>query len=330
MFRFEHPDWFSFFWLLPLMLLVLVLYYSWERTAIQQMGVEKTIRRFLPKVSNRRRLISAALFLSAGVLLILAAANPRRGSIQEETSQKSADVFILFDVSQSMRCQDLPPSRLENARAFALKLIRKLEGERVGLIFFAGNAFLQMPLSTDYEAAALFLQNADHTMVSEQGTALEPAIQLAKNSFDPEPGGGRALVLITDGENHDESAIGAVRDAFDDGIVLFAIGAGTTQGGPIPIGGGQYKRESDAKIIRTKMDYPLLQKMARAGRGASFKLKNRDKAIEAIDREVDRLEKRKIAIRSYREFDSYFQYFLLPALIFLFLYEFLPLKKSKQ
>jgi Ca-activated chloride channel family protein len=328
MFRFEHPDWIYLLWLLPVLLLVLGLYFSWRKKALARLGDPALVEKQLPARSKRRIRLYTVLIFAGITLLALAAANPQRGSKKRQVKQKSADVFILFDVSQSMHCQDLPPSRLQRARAFALKLLDRLEGERVGLIFFAGSSYLQMPLSTDYSAARLFIQNADDNMVSEQGTAIATAIEQARTAFDPEPGGGRALVIITDGENHDEESIDAAGAAYDDGIIVYAVGAGTTQGGPIPVGGGQFKRDQDAQIVRTKMNRKLLESIADAGKGSAFLLQNEQKALRVLDSEIDQLEKREVAVRSYADYDSFFQYLLLPGLLLLLLAEYILTKKS--
>ena len=321
--RFEHPDFLNLLWAIPAFWALLLSYRWWRRRALAQVGVQASVQRLLPGWSAQRFFWKNFLFVLAIALLAIAWANPQMGAKKQTARQKSADVFIALDISHSMLAEDVAPSRLELAKAFARKLVQALQGERLGLIFFAGSAFLQMPLSTDYAAANMFISDASPDLITAQGTAIPKAIDLASQSFDPEPGGGRAIILITDGENHDEDAVSRAKEAFQDGIVLFAVGAGTPSGGPIPAGisgeGGVFKRDEQGEIVRTRMDETLLQKLAVAGGGVDYRITQGDAAVAAIRREVNRLQKREHEVRSYSEYESYFQWFLLPAFILLVL-----------
>ncbi|MEQ1745342.1 MAG: tetratricopeptide repeat protein [Saprospiraceae bacterium] len=333
MFRFEHPYFLHLFWALLALPLILLAYVWWRRRAIMQIAVPASAQRVLPGWSRWRFWAKNTLLLAAIALLALAWANPQRGAKQQTVVQKSADVFIALDISRSMLAEDVAPNRLELAKSFVRKLIRALEGERIGLIFFAGDAFLQMPLSTDYAAADMFVASADPDLVTAQGTAIPRAVDLASEHFDSDPGGGRALVLVTDGENHDNDAEGQVAEAYADGIVTFAVGAGTGNGGPIPVGTAdaeeRYLRDEAGEIVRTRMDEGLLDKLASAGGGAAYRLSQGDAALRAIRREVGRLEKRAREVRSFNEFESYFQWFLLPAFLLLVLEAWFSWRKKK-
>lgn len=325
--RFEYPDHFYLLAALPVLALLLAVYWRWRQKSVSRLGEEGLLRRLLPTVSPGRFWLKNVLFGLCLVLLAISWANPQRGAKEQKATQESADVFIALDISQSMLAKDLAPSRLEYARAFSKKLVQALEGERIGLIFFAGDAFLQMPLSTDYNFLIQSLQNAEPDLITEQGTAIPTAIDLARESFGDEPGGGRALILITDGENHDEDAVNHAEDAYEDGIVTCTVGAGTAQGGPIPIGNSEfseYKRDEDGEIVRTRLNEQLLHDIARAGGGRAFNIKQSDTVIKALKNMVDGLEKREITMRSYTEFESYFQWFLLPALLLLFVETWIP------
>jgi len=321
MFRFEHPQFLNLLWAIPALLVLLLAYGWWRSQALARVAAPEAAARLLPGWSARRFWGKNTLILLALAFLALAWANPQRGAKQQTSVQKSADVFIALDISQSMLAEDVAPSRLELAKVFVRKLIRALEGERIGLIFFAGDAFLQMPLSTDYAAADMFVSAAMPDLISAQGTAIPRAIDLATQHFDPDPASGRALVLITDGEDHSNEAVNRAARAYSDGIVTFAVGAGTPTGGPIPTKysgeGGQYKRDESGDIVRTRMDEVLLQKLAAAGGGAAYRITQGDAAVQAIRREVGRLEKRALEVRSFSEFESYYQWFLLPAFLLL-------------
>jgi len=319
-FRFEHPHFLNLLWAIPIALLVWQLYRLWRRRALSRLGAARSVARLIPGWSGFRFFVKNSLIVLTLALLAFAWANPQRGAKKQTVTQKSADVFIALDISQSMLAEDVAPSRLELAKSFVRKLILALQGERIGLIFFAGNAFLQMPLSTDYAAADMFVAAAGPDMITAQGTDIPRAIDLALESFDPEPGGGRALVLITDGENHQEDAVARAAAAYADGLIILAVGAGTEAGGPIPTGaagGGQYKRDEEGAIVRTRLDQAQLHNLASSGGGAAYRLTQGDAAVQAIRREVGRLQKRDMQVRSFSEFESYYQWFLLPAFLLL-------------
>lgn len=331
MFTFEYPDHFYLLLAIPLGALLVLAYWFWRRKAMAQLGEPALLQRLLPPVSPQRFWLKNALFGLGLALLAVSWANPQRGAKQQQATQESADVFIALDISQSMLAKDIAPSRLEFAKVFARKLVQALEGERIGLIFFAGDAFLQMPLSTDYNFVVQSLQNAEPDLISVQGTAIPTAIDLAAESFGQEPGGGRALILITDGENHDEDAVTRAEAAYEDGIVICTIGAGTVDGGPIPMGNSdfsEYKRDDNGEVVRTRLNEQLLQQLAQAGGGQAFHIRQGDAAVGTIQRIVGGLEKREITLRSYTEFESYFQWFLLPALLLLLLDTWIPFYKK--
>jgi Ca-activated chloride channel family protein len=327
MFRYEHPE---HLWLLaavPLLALLAVAYWFWRKNALARLG---NVERLMSGFSAIKFWLKNGLFAFGLSLLAIAWANPQLGVKKQTVTQEASDVFIAFDISQSMLCEDVAPSRLELSKIFAQKLVQSLEGERIGLIFFAGNAFLQMPLSTDYSFIIQSIQSADPSLITEQGTAIGAAIELAENSFGYDPGGGRAVVLITDGENHDEDALKKAAEAFKDGIVVYAVGAGTLAGGPIPIGdmdSEQYKRDEKGEIVRTRLDENLLHNLARKGGGQMFDVSRGDAAISALRREVDGLQKRRLEVRSFAEFESWYQWFLLPAFLILLLENLISFKK---
>jgi Ca-activated chloride channel family protein len=327
MFRYEHPE---HLWLLaavPLLALLAVAYWFWRKNTLARLG---NVERVMAGFSATKFWLKNGLLALGLTLLAFSWANPQLGAKKQTVTQEVSDVFIALDISQSMLCEDVAPSRLELAKVFSQKLVQTLEGERIGLIFFAGNAFLQMPLSTDYSFIIQSIQTASPDLITEQGTAIPAALELASRSFGYEPGGGRAVILITDGESHDDDAANAAEEAYDNGIVIYTIGAGTLSGGPIPTGGfgdAQYKRDDKGKIVRTQLDETLLQKMAYGGGGQAFNISQGDAAISALRREVDGLQKRQLEVRSFAEFESWYQWFLLPAFLLLLLEIFVSYKK---
>jgi Ca-activated chloride channel homolog len=317
-FTFEYPEWLWALFIAPAILLMTAYFIRWKKKAVANMGA---VERNITPSKAKNTWITAILLAFTVILLAIAAANPQKGMKKNTESQQSADVFIALDISQSMLAEDTKPSRILLAKSFAQKLIKSLAGERVGLIFFAGTAFMQSPLSGDHNFLLRALEEASPELISTQGTALPEAIALAQRSFDDGDGksGGRALILITDGENHGEDAKDAANEAFDDGIVLYTVGVGTEQGGPIPFGGlqGMYKRDENNEVVTTKADFDGLQRMASAGGGRAYHLKQQDAALRSLKNEVNNLEKRKIQLRSGSEMESWYQWFLFPALLLL-------------
>lgn len=314
MYKFSNPEHFWLLAALPVLMLLWASWWQWRNSVVRKFG---DATRVLPVISGIS-FWSKNLLIACGILLLaIAWANPQRGAKKQSGKQEVSDVFIALDISQSMLCQDVAPSRLELAKIFCQKLVKRLEGERVGLIFFAGNAFLQMPLSTDYPFILQSIQSASPDMISEQGTNVSAAIEIAEKSFDPEPG-GRMLILITDGESHENESIDKASDALDNGILVYTVGAGTKDGGPIPNdsgGDGGFKRDEDNQIVRTKLDEAGLAKMAMSGGGQTFLLSQGDVAVEMLKKAADNLVKRSVEVRSFSEFESRFQWFLLPALL---------------
>ncbi|MFN0176773.1 MAG: VWA domain-containing protein [Saprospiraceae bacterium] len=317
MFKFQHPE---YLWLLasaPILLLLLLAYKHWRRKALERLG---DTTRLMPVFSELKFWVKGVLVAFSLVFLAVAWANPQMGAKKQTTTQDAADVFLAIDISQSMLCRDVAPSRLELTKIFAQKLVQALEGERIGLIFFAGNAFLAVPLSTDYSFVLQSIQSASPDLLTEQGTAITAALELANKSFESEPGGGRAIVLITDGENHDEEALDAAKKSYDNGAVILAVGAGTAEGGPIPTSdweGSQYKRDEKGDVVRTRLNEDLLRKLALAGGSQALNISQSNRAMATIEREVSNLEKRALEVRSLDEMVSWYQWFLLPALLFL-------------
>lgn len=318
--KFEHSE---YLWLLasvPVLALLLAGYWFWRQQALRQLGEPKLMKRLLPGFSPRRFWLKNGLFALGLVLLALAWANPRLGARKQRVEQQSADIFIALDISQSMWAKDVAPSRLELSQRFARNLVRALEGERIGLIYFAGDAFLQTPLSTDYDFSLQSLQTASPDLLTEQGTAIPAALDLAVASFDDAQDAGRMIILITDGESHDEDAVDRAKAAADAGVLVCTVGVGTPTGGPIPVDGmadDYYKRDEQGRVVITRLNEALLTEIARAGGGSSYNLSQGDRVVTALRREADRLQKHTVEARSFTEFESFYQWLLLPAILLL-------------
>lgn len=329
MFSFEHPEYFSLLWATPIVVLVWLSYLWWRRRVLSRLMAPSAQERVLPGWSAGWFWLKNALLLAAVVLLVVAAANPRRGVRQQVSEQRSADVMLVLDISQSMLAQDVPPSRLERAKIFARQLVRALAGERIGLVFFAGSAYAAMPLTTDSEAADMLLRAATPNLISTQGSNIGAALLTAAERFAPNPGAGRSIVLISDGEDHQGAVPKALNNLRDAGIIVFCAVIGSAEGAPIPLSDGEYKRDAEGQMIRTHANEALLLQIAKATRGELYRVEQGQATIRAIRREVRQLEHRAVQTRSFEEFESYYRWFALPAFLLLTLYAALSWKVRK-
>lgn len=314
MFRFENSEYLYALFLLPALVLLFWLARRARNRSLQRFGHPQTLERLMPDMSRYKHALKFALLLVAILFLVIGLANPQWGSRKESVTRRSVDVFIALDVSQSMLAEDIVPTRLERAKRFAGELVNKLRGERLGLILFAGNAYLQVPLTTDYAAVQLMLRAANPEMVPTQGTAISEALRLANRSFPEDNRNHRAVVLISDGENHEEGALEAAQAARSEGTLLFSVGVGTDAGSFIPVlfrGRVDYKRNEQGEPVTTRLNEAMLKDLAQAGDGSYFNLlSGTDAVLEVLQAQIDRIEKRELEQQVFDEYESYFQYFL--------------------
>ena len=332
MFRFEYSMHLYALIGIPILIMFFALMWRARRQAIEEFGDSPLMMRLMPNVSKYKHLVKFTLLLFALSFLIIGWANPQWGSKKEKVKRKSADVFIALDVSNSMLAQDVRPNRMERAKQFGQKLVRELKGERLGTIIFAGNAYLQMPLTTDYAAAELFLKSANPEMVPSQGTAISAAIELAERCFEENNKHHKALILITDGENHEEGMLEIARKARENGLLIFTVGVGTEQGDYIPVqvnGRVDYKRDKSGNPVRSKLNEGMLRELAAAADGNYFNLTNGDQIVTNLRERIDKIEKQELEQRSFSEYESYFQYFIALALLFVIAEFFVCFRKSK-
>ncbi len=259
MLKLENPILLHLLWALLLHALLLLVYWRWRQRTLRRLGSPALAERLLLGFSEKRFWLKNGLFAAALVCLVLAITNPRQAVRRTPPPQLSADVLIALDISQSMLANDVAPSRLEQAKKLILELVKSLEGERIGLIFFAGDAYAQMPLSTDYEALVMFASNATPDYITDQGTDFTPPIDLAARLFSSNAESGHALILISDGEQHEDLPLQRAREAYDDGMIIHTVSIGSGGGARIPTGRGDYKRDFSGEVIRTKANETLLR-----------------------------------------------------------------------
>ena len=334
MFRFEHSTYLYALALIPMLTVFFYLTRRARKKALLRFGDTHLVLKLMPQVSLLKHPLKFWILMSALALLIIAWANPQRtGSMKrEKVEKKTADIIVALDISNSMLADDVKPNRLDRARTFALDLIRELKGERIGIVIFAGNADIQMPLTSDYSAAEMYLKSATPNQIPIQGTAISEAIDIAEQAFPKESKAQRVLIIISDGEDHDSEAIERAKQAHkEDGILIFTIGVGTAEGGFMTTdfdGLQDYKRDGNGQPIKTKLNEQMLKDLAAAGEGDYFNIANTSGVIAALKSRVDKIEKRESEMRSVSVSDSYFQWFLLPCILILIVEFIMPYGKS--
>lgn len=318
MFQFEHPEYLWFLLGIPLYILLDWLLINRWRSSLAE---ESLLDKITVKTASIKPMIYKSCVIFGLLLILLALANPQWGTKREKVQSKGSDIILALDISQSMLCEDIAPNRLERAKRFTERLLDRLKGERVGVILFAGSAYLQMPMTTDYAAAELFIKSANPRLAASQGTAIGDAIALSKKVFGNEEDYHKALIVITDGETHDEGALEEAESASAMDMILFFVGVGTQEGGYVPYeinGRLDYMRNNSGEFVKSKLNEEIMRSLSKAGNGEYFNIVGGERIPEELDKRIDQLEKKELEQRSFEEFESYFQYFLALGLFFIF------------
>lgn len=308
MFRFEEPAYLYLLLILPL-LAVFYLYSNYrKRKAIRRFGDPVLMAQLMPDVSKYRPDIKFWLVFAAIGFFSVLLARPQFGSKLETVKRKGVEVIIALDISNSMLAQDVQPSRLEKAKRLISKLVDGMENDKVGMIVFAGDAFTQLPITNDYISAKMFLESINPSLISKQGTAIGAAINLATRSFTPQEGVGRAIIVITDGENHEGGAVEAAKEAAEKGIQVNVLGVGLPDGAPIPIEGtNDFRRDREGNVIVTRLNEAMCQEIAKDGNGIYVRVDNTNSAQKAINQEINKMAKADVESKVYTEFNEQFQ-----------------------
>jgi len=311
--------------LVPLLIIIFMLVRRWKKKALASLGDKGVISRIMPQVSSSRPTLKFIFFIVAYALLIVGIADPQVGNHIDEVKKKGADIMIVLDVSNSMLSQDFAPNRLDNAKRALAQLIDNLHEDRIGIIVFAGEAYVQMPVTTDYSAAKIFLNTINTGMVPVQGTAIGAAIDLGVKSFDYKDGTGKAIILMTDGENHEDDAVTAAQTAHDRGVVVHVIGFGSPQGAPVPIydNGKQagFHLDSAGHTVISKLNEDMCKEIAVAGNGVYIRATDANSGLGIVMDQVHKMKQKTYDSKSFKDFEDRFQFFMAIAL-FLFIAEF--------
>ncbi len=317
MLRFEDP---IYLWMLLIItILVLVRFIVWRKRKrnLRKFGDPSLLKEMMPDVSKSRPTIKFCLLLSAITILIFMIARPQVGSKISHEKREGIEVLIALDISNSMLAQDVIPSRLEKSKLLIEDLVDHFTNDKVGLVVFAGDAFVQLPITNDYVSAKMFLQNINPSLITTQGTDLARAISLSQSCFTQREHIGRAIIVITDGEDHEGGALEAAREAYKKGINVFILGVGTSKGAPIPDGNGGYLKDNSGQTVLSALNEQMCQQVAKAGNGVYIHVDNTSDAQERLNKELSKLQSGISDTVVYSEYNEQFQIFGIILLLLL-------------
>jgi Ca-activated chloride channel homolog len=332
LFRFANPVFLYLLLLLPVLILLYIINELRKRKALKRLGDVTLVSSLVPEMSTVRPAIKFILQLiavSAGIIML---SRPQFGSKIEDVKKQGVEVIIALDVSNSMLAEDIQPDRLTRAKQAISRLVDNLDNDKIGLIIFAGDAYIQIPVTTDYISAKMFLSSINPNMVPKQGTAIGAAIDLGIRSFSPGEGKSKAMIIITDGENHEDDPVKAAEEASKAGIVIHTLGIGSTEGVPIPMinnGKRDYLKDADGNTVVTKLDEEILKKIALSTNGNYVRASNSNIGLDEIFNGIKKMKKQDLESTMYTEYNDQFQIFAAIAL-FLLLGDFIIMERKNR
>lgn len=320
MFRFEDPIYLYLLVLIPILALIRFISYRNQKKRLRKFGEPVLLKELMPDVSRFRPSAKFWILQGALALLIIMLARPQLGTKISHEKRVGIETIIAMDISNSMRAEDIVPSRLDRSKMMVENLVDHFSNDKIGLIVFAGDAFVQLPITSDHVSAKMFLSSIDPSMIATQGTDLARAIDMATHSFTQEEGIGKAIVVITDGEDHEGGAVESAKAAKDNGMRVYVLGVGSVNGAPVPIPGtGDYMKDQAGNTVMSALNEDMCKQVAQAGGGAYIHVENNSAAQDQLDNELDKLAKKETTATMYSEFDEQFQAFGVLALLLLIL-----------
>ena len=320
MFRFADPIYLYLLAVIPVLALIRFLTYRNQKKRLRKFGDPKLLRSLMPDVSRFRPAVKFWMLQAALALLIVMLARPQFGTKISNEQRVGIETIIAMDISNSMLAEDIVPSRLDRSKMMVENLVDHFTNDKIGLIVFAGDAFVQLPITSDYVSAKMFLSSIDPSMMATQGTDIARAIDMASHSFTQEEGIGKAIIVITDGEDHEGGALEAAEAAKKAGMRVYVLGVGSTQGSPIPIPGtGDYMKDNTGNTVMSALNEDMCRQVAQAGGGAYIHVENNSAAQDQLDNELNKLSKKETTSTVYSEFDEQFQAVAILALLLLIL-----------
>ena len=332
MFRFANIE--MLWWLLtiPVFVVVYIITTRRKRRQLVEFGDPELIAQLMPDASKSRPIAKFCILMVALTLLIIATARPQYGQQEKTVKRQGIEVMIALDISNSMLAEDVVPNRLDRAKQMLSKMIDNMVDDKVGLVVFAGEAFTQLPITCDYVSAKMFLNTISPSLIPTQGTAIGAALQTAINSFGSlESEVGRAIILITDGENHEDDAVAAAKKAQELGIQVFVVGIGKPEGSPIPKPGtNDYFKDRAGQVVVSRLNEEMCQEIAQAGKGVYVRCDNTNTAMRAMQQELDRIATSEIESTVYADYNEQYQSFVLIALLLLIIDFFLMMRQNHR
>lgn len=331
MFRFAHIEYLWLLLLIPVFVAGYIAIVQRKRRQLKEFGDEELVNDLMPNVSRIRPAIKFGLVMLALVLLIIAAARPQYGQKEKTIHRQGIEVMVALDISNSMLAEDVAPNRLDRAKQLLSKLIDNMVDDKVGLIVFAGQAYIQLPITCDYVSAKMFLSTINPNMIKTQGTAIGDAILTSVRAFgEADKEVSRAIILITDGENHEDDALAAAKAAVEQGIKVFVVGIGKPDGSPIPIPGtNNFRKDRNGNVVVSKLNEDMCREIAQAGQGIYVRCDNTNTATRAIQKELDDLATSELETKVYADYNEQYQGFVLLALLILIADFFIFNRKNK-
>ena len=307
MFKFANPEYLYLLALVPVLVVLHIVSNIRRHRKMTEYGDEELLSRLMPDVSSVRPNIRFWLLFSAYTLCCFLLARPQFGSKQETVTRRGIETVIALDISNSMLADDVAPNRLEKSKRIISNLVDQFKDDKVGLIVFAGDAFVQLPITNDFISAKVFLNTISPGLITRQGTDIKQAIELASRSFTPNEGVGKAIIVITDGENHEGGAVEAAQAAAEKGYMVYVLGVGLPSGSPIPGDRkGEFRKDKDGNVVVTRLNEEMCRNIAAAGKGVYFYVDNSNAAEKALRKEMDKLAKADIETTVYTEYDEQF------------------------
>lgn len=332
MYQLEEKIWFWFLLVIPAIGLLFLILQFWKRRAQKKFATKKLLNRLSPNRSLFKGILKLITLSLAFACLTLALVNPKIGTKLETVKRQGVDIVFAIDVSKSMLAEDIVPNRLEKSKQLVAQIINNLASDRIGIIAYAGKAFPQLPITTDYGSAKMFLQSMNTDMLSSQGTAIDEAIQLARTYYDDEEQTNRVLIILSDGEDHNDVAVDIAEAAAQEGIKIFTIGVGALKGGPIPIKRNgivlNYKKDSKGETVITKLNEETLMQIADEANGEYINGRNTSQVVEAVRDILNKMDKTEFEAKQFAEYKDQFQWFLGLGIFFLLIDVFLLERKT--
>ncbi len=328
----EEKIWLWLLLIIPIIVVLFLVLQIWKRHTQKKFANKALLKRLTPNKSLFKPILKLIVLSLAFVCITLALVNPKIGTKLETVKREGVDIVFAVDVSKSMLAEDIAPNRLEKSKQLVTQIINNLGSDRVGIIAYAGKAFPQLPITTDYAAAKLFLQSMNTDILSSQGTAIDQAIELARTYYNDEDQTNRVLIIISDGEDHNNFATGMAQEAAEEGIKIFTIGVGDIKGGPIPIKRNgivlSYKKDNNDETVITKLNEETLKNIAAEANGNYINGKNTTNVVDTIKDILNKLDKKEFEAKQFAEFKDQFQWFLGFGILFLLIDIFLLERKT--